>query len=90
MATNDKIRTDVQLDTVLDADIIADIELSGMQRATYFKYAARELMKHREEEKVDERVKRILNDLLASRGEVKPVETAKAKGRLGFGFKKEM
>ena len=88
MLASDKIRTDVHLDVVLDADIIADIEKSGMQRATYFKQAARELIKHREEEKFDERVKRLLNEVLADRGEIKPIQKVESKTRLGFGAKK--
>lgn len=89
MSENDIIRAEVRLDPVLDADIIEEIEKSGMSRTIFFKLAAREMMKRREEEKVDERVKRLLSEVLAERGEVKPIETNKAKGRVAFGFKKE-
>lgn len=88
MSKNDKVRTDVHLDVILDADILADIEQSGMQRATYFKHVAREAMRHREEEQFDERVKRLLNDVLAQRGEIKPVTKVESKSRLGFGAKR--
>lgn len=88
MSRNDKIRTEIHLDVVADTDILEDIERTGMQRATYFKYAARELMKRREEEAVDERVKRLINELLTERGEIKPVQKVENKTRLAFGVKK--
>jgi len=88
MSENDIIRAEVRLDPVLDADIIEEIEKSGMSRTIFFKLAAREMMKRREEEKVDERVKRLLSEVLAERGEVKPIEKVENKTRLGFGAKK--
>jgi len=47
-------------------------------------------MKRQKEEQFDERVKRILNDVLAERGEVSnKVEKITSKKRLGFGAKKD-
>ena len=82
-----KLRTEIVL-TDADSDIIEFIEKSDMQRATLFKLAMRWYMQHQQEERFDERVKRLLNEVLAERGEVKPVQTVESKKRLGFGAKR--
>lgn len=82
-----RLRTEIVL-TDADADIIEFIEKHDMPRATLFKVAMRSYMKRQEEERFDERVKRLLNDVLAERGEVRTVQTVESKKRLGFGAKK--
>lgn len=82
-----RIRTEIVL-TDADSDIIEFIEKNDMQRATLFKVAMRAYMKRQEEEQFDERVKRLLNEVLANRGELKNVQTVESKSRLGFGAKK--
>lgn len=84
-----KQRIEVVL-TEADADIIEFIEKSTMPRATQFKVAMRAFMKQQEEERFDVRVKRLLDEVLAERGEagVKSVEKAESRSRLGFGAKK--
>lgn len=83
-----KIRVEVVL-TDADVDIIEEMQASGMQRATFFKSAVRANMKRKEEERFDERVKRLLDDVLSNHTysgtamkEVKPKKT------LGFGSKR--
>ena len=82
-----RLRTEIIL-TDEDIDIIEAIEQSGMKRASFFRYVAREHIRRKEEERFDERVKRLLTEVLADRGEVKTVQTVESKKRLGFGAKR--
>lgn len=82
-----KQRVEVVL-TEADADIIEFIGKSTMPRATQFKVAMRAYMKQQEEERFDVRVKRLLDEVLVDRGEVRTVEKAESRSRLGFGAKK--
>ena len=83
-----KLRTEIVL-TDADADIIAEIEASGLQRATFFKMAAREYARLKNEEQFDARVERLLHKVLAERGVNSPqVSEVKPKKKLGFGAKK--
>ena len=87
MAT--KLRIEVLL-TDADEDIIEFIKANNTPRSAQFKNAMRSYMKRQKEEQFDERVKRILNDVLAERGEVSnKVEKITSKKRLGFGAKKD-
>lgn len=86
--TKQRIRTDVIL-TDADQDIIDFIQDRNIPRATLFKTAMRYYMNRKEEEKFDDRVKRLLNDVLEERGEVSvKVEKVASKKRLPFGHKK--
>lgn len=83
-----KLRIEVVL-TEADADIIEFIQSSSVPRATQFKLAMREKMQRREEEKFDVRVKRLLDEVLAQRGDSGPiVQEIKQKPMLGFGGKR--
>lgn len=82
-----RLRTEIIL-TDEDIDIIEAIEQSGMKRASFFRYVAREYLRRKEDEKADERIKRLINELLAERGEVKTVQTVESKRRVGFGAKR--
>lgn len=83
-----KIRCEVVL-TDADVDIIEAIEASGLQRATFFKVAARAYLQHKDEERFDVRVKRLLTEVLADRGEVvSSPKKIESKTRVGFGAKK--
>ena len=83
-----KKRVEVVL-TEADIDIIEFMEKSTMQNATQFKVAMRAYMQRQEEERFDERVKRLIAELLVDQGGVvtspKKVES---KSRVGFGAKK--
>lgn len=73
-----------------EQDMIDFILDSGMQRATLFKKALRDMMNRKKEEEFDERVKRLLNEVIAERG-ANPaviVDEVKPKKRLGFGSMK--
>lgn len=72
-----------------EQDMIDFIQNSGMQRATLFKKALREMMNRKKEEEFDERVKRLLNEVIAERG-ANPVvvNEVKPKKKLGFGSMK--
>ncbi len=83
-----KMRVEVVL-TEADIDIIEFIESNTTPRATQFKVAMRAYIQRQEEERFDVRVKRLLNEVMAERGEV--VSTPKkveSKTRVGFGAKK--
>jgi len=83
-----KLRVEVVL-TEADADIIEELQASGLQRATFFKMAARAYMRHKEEEQFDVRVKRLLDEVLAQRGDSGPIaKNVKPKQKLGFGGKR--
>ena len=84
-----KKRVEVVL-TEADVDILEFMEKSTMPLATQFKVAMRAYMKQQDEERFDVRVKRLLDEVLADRGEagVKSVEKAETRSRLGFGAKK--
>lgn len=83
-----KKRVEVVL-TDADIDIIEFIEKSTMQNATQFKVAMRAYMQRQEEERFDVRVKRLLTEVLAERGEVVSAPTkVESKTRVGFGAKK--
>lgn len=78
-----KIRIEVVL-TEADVDIIEEMQASGMQRATFFKMAARSYMRNKEEERFDVRVKRLFDESLAQLSISKPVvKEVKAKPKLG-------
>jgi len=65
------------------------MQASGLQRATFFKMAARAYMRHKEEEQFDVRVKRLLDEVLAQRGDSGPIaQEVKPKKKLGFGSKR--
>ena len=83
-----KLRTDVIL-TEAEQDIIDFLLASDIPRATHYKIAMRAYMQRKEDEQFDERVKRLLSEALAERGEVvsAPVKV-ESKKRLGFGAKK--
>jgi len=84
-----KLRIEVLL-TDADEDIIEFIKSNNTPRSAQFKNAMRSYMKRQKEEQFDERVKRLLNDVLAERGEVSgKVEKITSKKRLGFGAKKD-
>lgn len=83
-----KKRVEVVL-TEADIDIIEFMEKSTMQNATQFKVAMRAYMQRQEEERFDERVKRLLAEVLADRGEVvSSPKKVESKTRVGFGAKK--
>jgi len=83
-----KLRVEVVL-TDADADIIEYLSKHDIPRATQFKNAIRERMQRREEEQFDERVKRLLGEVMASQGISAPqVAKVESKKRLGFGAKK--
>ena len=83
-----KTRVEVVL-TDADIDIIEFIEKSTMPRATQFKVAMRAYIQRQEEERFDERVKRLLTEVLADRGEVvSSPKKVESKSRVGFGAKK--
>lgn len=83
-----KLRVEVVL-TDADVDIIEEMQASGLQRATFFKMAARAYMRNKEEEKFDVRVKRLLDEVLAERGgSVTEITEVKPKKKLGFGSKR--
>ena len=83
-----KKRVEVVL-TEADIDIIEFMEKSTMQNATQFKVAMRAYMQRQEEERFDERVKRLLAEVLADRGEVvSSPKKVESKSRVGFGAKK--
>lgn len=83
-----KLRVEVVL-TEADADIIEEMQASGLQRATFFKMAARSHMRHKEEERFDVRVKRLFDESLAQLGANGPiVKEVKPKQKLGFGGKR--
>lgn len=83
-----KLRTDVIL-TEADRDIIEFVLDSDIPRATLFKIAMRAYMQSKEDEQFDERVKRLLTDVLESRGELTDVPAkVEGKSRVGFGARK--
>lgn len=83
-----KIRIEVVL-TEADVDIIEEMQASGMQRATFFKMAARSYMRNKEEERFDARVKRLFDESLAQLAVSGPiVKEVKPKQTLGFGGKR--
>lgn len=83
-----KLRVEVVL-TEADADIIEEMQASGLQRATFFKMAARAYMRHKEEEQFDVRVKRLFDETLAQLGVNGPIaREVKPKQKLGFGGKR--
>lgn len=83
-----KLRVEVVL-TEADADIIEEMQASGLQRATFFKMAARAYMRHKEEERFDIRVKRLFDESLAQLAVSSPVvKEVKPKQKLGFGGKR--
>lgn len=83
-----KIRIEVVL-TEADVDIIEEMQASGMQRATFFKMAARSYMRNKEEERFDVRVKRLFDESLAQLAVTGPiVKEVKPKQSLGFGSKR--
>lgn len=83
-----KIRIEVVL-TEADVDIIEEMQASGMQRATFFKMAARSYMRNKEEEQFDVRVKRLFDESLAQLAVSSPVvKEVKPKQTLGFGGKR--
>jgi len=78
-----KIRIEIVL-TEADVDIIEE-----MQRATFFKMAARSYMRNKEEERFDVRVKRLFDESLAQLAVTGPiVKEVKPKQSLGFGSKR--
>lgn len=88
MTKKNQLRTDVIL-TESEQDMIDFIVASGIPRATLFKNAMRAYMNRKEEEQFDERVKRLLTDVLANRGEVLITPSkVESKSRVGFGAKK--
>ena len=75
--------------TEADVDIIEEMQASGMQRATFFKMAARSYMRNKEEERFDVRVKRLFDESLAQLAVSSPVvKEVKPKQKLGFGGKR--
>lgn len=85
----EKIRTEIIL-TDADADIIKLIKESGLQRATFFKMAARFYGQHQKDEEVDMRIKRLLREALAevgANGTNYQVTETKQKKNLPFGAK---
>lgn len=72
-----------------EQDMIDFILDSGIPRATLFKKAVREMMNRKKEEEFDERVKRLLSEVIAERG-ANPivVSEVKPKKKLGFGSMK--
>lgn len=87
MAT--KLRIEVLL-TDADDDIIEFIQSDNTPKSAQFKRAMRSYMRRREEEQFDRRVKRLLNEVIAERGDsvsTKPVEVAKEKKKVGFNAK---
>ena len=84
----EKIRTEIIL-TDADADIIKLIKESGLQRATFFKMAARFYGQHQKDEEVDMRIKRLLRETLAevSANNNYQVTETKQKKSLPFGAK---
>lgn len=83
-----KKRVEVVL-TDADIDIIEFIESNSMQNATIFKVAMRAYIQRQEEERFDVRVKRLLTEVLADRGEVVSApKKVESKTRVGFGAKK--
>ena len=83
-----KMRIEVVL-TEADVDIIEEMQASGMQRATFFKMAARSYMRNKEEERFDVRVKRLFDESLAQLSVNSPaVREVKPKQKLGFGGKR--
>lgn len=83
-----KIRVELVL-TESDIDIIEEMQSSGLQRATFFKMATRSYMRNKEEERFDERVKRLLSEVIAQSGMSNTViEDVKPKKKLGFGSKR--
>ena len=83
MAT--KLRIEVLL-TDADEDIIEFIKSNNTPRSAQFKNAMRVYMKHQKEEQFDERVKRLLNDVLEERGQsaINKVSEVAPKKKLGF------
>ena len=83
-----KIRVEVVL-TEADIDIIEFIESNTTPRATQFKIAMRAFMKQQEEERFDVRVKRLLNEVMAERGDAPfKSEKVESKSRVAFGAKR--
>lgn len=72
-----------------EQDMIDFVLESGLPRATLFKKALRDMMNRKKEEDFDERVKRLLNEVISERG-TNPVivNEVKPKKSLGFGAKK--
>jgi len=83
-----KLRVEVVL-TDADADIIEYLTKHDIPRATQFKNAIREKMQRREEEQFDERVKRLLGEVIAEKGYITPqITKVESKKRLGFNARK--
>lgn len=84
----EKIRTEIVL-TDADADIVRLIEESGLQRATFFKMAARFYGQHQKEEEMDVRIKRLLQEAFREFGANPSAQVAetKPKKNLPFGAK---
>ena len=81
----EKIRTEIVL-TEADADIVRLIEESGLQRATFFKMAARFYGQHQKEEEMDVRVKRLLREALREMGVHTAPPVAETKPQKMFPF----
>lgn len=83
-----KLRTDVFLNEA-DQDIIDFLLDSDIPRATHYKIAMRAYMQRKEDEKFDERVKRLLTDVMAGGSFKAPVtvEEVSKKKRIKFGSK---
>lgn len=86
MAKKETLRTEIVL-TDADRDIIELINESGMQRATFFKMAARFYGQHQKDEEADMRIKRLLREVLAENVGSIQVTEAKPKKKLPFGAK---
>lgn len=83
-----KVRVEVVLSEA-DIDIIDFIEKSTTPKATQFKIAMRAYMQQQEEERFDVRVKRLLTEVLAERGEtISNTTIVESKSRVGFGSKR--
>lgn len=85
-----RVRIEVVL-TEADQDIIDYLEGVKGPRSSHFKTAMRSYMYRSDENILDRRVKRIVNEMLKERGadiQVTPVKVTKAKRKVGFGAKK--
>lgn len=86
--TKKPLRTEIVL-TDAEQDMIDFIVDSGIPRATLFKTAMRAYMQRKEEEQFDERVKRLLTEVIKTSG-VQPnvITDVKPKKTLGFAAKR--
>lgn len=85
MAKKDTLRTEIVL-TDADRDIIELIEESGLQRATFFKMAARFYGQHQKEEEMDVRVKRLLQEAFREFGANPSAQVSKTKPKKKLPF----